>query len=221
MNEKRNETDKMSKMNTAQSENKHSQKPINKKNPVYQLTLSAMFVAIGLVLPFLTGQVPQIGKMLLPMHIPVLLCGLICGWQYGLVVGFILPLLRYFLFSMPILFPTGIGMSLELATYGLVVGLLYSRSRWQCVIALYRSMVIAMISGRVVWGVAQIFLLGISGSAFTWQMFLAGAFLNAIPGIILQLILIPAIMVALNRTGLVRFARHTVPGRPVQKRETL
>ncbi|MCM1112965.1 MAG: ECF transporter S component [Muribaculum sp.] len=211
----------MSKINTAQSENKHSQKPINKKNPVYQLTLSAMFVAIGLVLPFLTGQVPQIGKMLLPMHIPVLLCGLICGWQYGLVVGFILPLLRYFLFSMPILFPTGIGMSLELATYGLVVGLLYSRSRWQCVIALYRSMVIAMISGRVVWGVAQIFLLGISGSAFTWQMFLAGAFLNAIPGIILQLILIPAIMVALNRTGLVRFARHTVPGRPVQKRETL
>lgn len=181
---------------------------IGKKNPVYQLTLSAMFVAVGLVLPFLTGQVPQVGKMLLPMHIPVLLCGLICGWQYGFAIGFVLPILRYFLFSMPILFPTGIAMSLELATYGLVVGLLYSHSRWQCVIALYRSLIIAMIAGRVVWGVAQIFLLGISGSSFTWQMFLAGAFLNAIPGIIAQLILIPAIMVALNRTGLVRFARH-------------
>ena len=67
-----------------------------KKKPIINLTLSAMFLAVGLVLPFFTGQIPQIGNMLLPMHIPVLLCGLICGWQYGLAVGFILPPLRYF-----------------------------------------------------------------------------------------------------------------------------
>lgn len=180
-----------------------------KKSPVFNLTLSAMFMAIGLVLPFMTGQIPQIGNMLLPMHIPVFLCGLICGWQYGLVVGLVLPILRYFLFSMPVLFPTGIAMAFELGTYGLTVGFLYSHSRWQCVIALYRSMIAAMIAGRVVWGVVQIVLLGISGNGFTWQMFMAGAFLNAIPGIILQLILIPAIMIALNRTGLVKFSRHT------------
>ena len=100
-------------------------------------------------------------------------------------------------------------MAFELATYGAVIGLLYSHSRWQCVVALYRSMILAMVAGRVVWGFAQILLLGISGNNFTWQMFIAGAFLNAIPGIILQLILIPAVMVALNRTGLVRFARKT------------
>ena len=58
-----------------------------------RLTLSAMFLALGLVLPFLTGQVPQIGNMLLPMHLPVFLCGLLCGWQYGAAVGFALPLL--------------------------------------------------------------------------------------------------------------------------------
>ena len=180
-----------------------------KKNPVYDLTFAAMFMAVGLVLPLLTGQIPQIGSMLLPMHIPVLLCGLICGWQYGLVVGFVLPILRYFIFGMPMIFPTGISMAFELSTYGLVAGLAYSHSRWKCVIALYRSMILAMITGRIVWGIVQMLLLGISGSSFTWKMFMAGAFLNAIPGIVLQLILIPAIMVALNRTGLVKFSRHT------------
>ena len=178
-----------------------------KRGPVFNLTLAAMFMAIGLVLPFLTGQIQQFGNMLLPMHIPVLLCGLICGWQYGFTVGFILPLLRYMLFGMPVPFPTGIAMAFELATYGAVIGLLYSRSRWQCVVALYRSMIFAMVAGRVVWGFVQILLLGISGNSFTWQMFIAGAFLNAIPGIILQLILIPAVMVALNRTSLVQFVR--------------
>ena len=175
---------------------------------IKNLTLAAMFLAIGLVLPLLTGQIPQIGNMLLPMHIPVFLCGLICGWQYGATVGFILPLLRYAIFGMPVLFPTGIAMSFELLTYGLVAGLLYGLSRWQCVIALYRSMIAAMLVGRVVWGVVQMILLGITGDGFTWQMFMAGAFLNAIPGIIVQLILIPAIMVALNRTGPVRFKKR-------------
>lgn len=182
-----------------------------KDKPVFKLTLSAMFMAIGLVLPFFTGQIPQIGSMLLPMHIPVILCGLICGWKYGLVVGFILPILRYFLFGMPVIFPTGIAMAFELATYGFAVGLLYSHSRWQCVAALYRSMILATLAGRIVWGIVQVVLLGIGGDGFTWQMFISGAFLTAIPGIILQLVLIPAIMVALNRTGLIRFERRTTP----------
>jgi len=172
---------------------------------IKNLTLAAMFIAIGLLLPFLTGQIPQIGNMLLPMHIPVFLCGLICGPQYGTAVGFILPLTRYMIFGMPPIFPIGIAMAFELAAYGLIAGFLYGRSKWQCVIALYRSMITAMIAGRIVWGVVRILLLGIDGGAFTWQVFMAGAFLNAIPGIIIQLILIPAIMVALNRTGLVKF----------------
>lgn len=171
------------------------------------ITLAAMFIAVGLILPFFTGQIPQFGKMLLPMHIPVFFCGLICGWQYGLTVGFVLPLLRYAVFGMPVIFPTGIAMAFELASYGLISGYLYNNSRWQCVIALYRSIITAMLAGRIIWGIAQIVLLGISGSTFTWQMFMAGAFINAVPGIVVQLILIPAIMVALNRTGLVRFQK--------------
>lgn len=173
-----------------------------------KLTLSAMFLAIGMVLPFLTGQIPQIGNMMLPMHIPVLLCGLICGWQYGAVLGFILPLVRYLVFGMPVLFPTGTAMAFELMTYGLVIGLIYSFSRWKCIISLYRALIGAMIAGRIVWAAAQMILLGVSGDTFTMKMFLAGAFFNAVPGIIIQLVLIPTVMVALGRTGLVHFHTH-------------
>ena len=127
------------------------------------LTLSAMFLAIGMVLPFLTGQIPQIGNMMLPMHIPVLLCGVICGWKYGAVLGFILPLIRYMVFGMPVLFPTGIAMAFEMLTYGLVIGLVYSLSRWKCIVSLYRALIAAMIAGRLVWGVGQMVLLGVSG----------------------------------------------------------
>ena len=172
---------------------------------VQNLVLSAMFLALGLVLPFVTGQIPEIGSMLLPMHIPVLLCGLICGWPYGAAVGFILPPLRYVLFGMPPIFPNGVAMAFELLTYGLLSGLLYSRARWHCVISLYRCLIAAMIGGRVVWGVVRVLLTGVASEPFTWQMFLSGAFLTAIPGIILQLVFIPAMMVALDRAGMVRF----------------
>lgn len=179
----------------------------NLKRYIWNLVLSAMFMAIGLVLPFFTGQIPQVGSMLLPMHLPVLLCGLICGWQYGGVVGFVLPLLRYVLFGMPPIFPTGLAMAFEMAAYGMLVGALYAHSKWQCVVALYRSLLTAMVGGRIVWGAVMVVLSGVSGQAFTWQLFLSGAFLTAIPGIILQLVFIPALMVALDRTGMVRFAR--------------
>lgn len=179
-----------------------------KEKSLKNMVLSAMFMAIGLVLPFFTGQIPQIGNMLLPMHLPVFLCGLICGWQYGLIIGFILPILRYFLFGMPILFPIGISMAFELATYGLVAGLVYGLSKWKCVISLYRALILSMVAGRIVWGIVRIFLLGLTQEAFTLKMFMAGAFFNAIPGIILQLVLIPAIMIALDKTGMAHFSKH-------------
>ena len=177
------------------------------REQIKNLVLSALFIAIGIVLPFFTGQIPQVGKMLLPMHLPVLLCGLICGWQYGAVVGFILPPLRYLLFGMPPIFPTGVSMAFEMAAYGLLVGLLYSRSKWKCVLSLYRSLILAMIGGRIVWGVVRVICSGVSGNPFTWKLFLSGAFLTAIPGIVLQLVFIPLVMVALDRTGAVKFSK--------------
>lgn len=177
------------------------------QRPVRTLVTAAMLMALGFVLPFFTGQIPQVGNMLCPMHLPVLLCGFLCGWRYGLAVGFALPLLRSALLTMPPMFPTAVAMAFELAAYGFLSGFLYARSRWQCVAALYRCLIIAMIGGRVVWAAVRVILSGVSGQAFTWQMFLSGAFLTAVPGIVLQLVFIPAVMIALDRTGLIRFRR--------------
>lgn len=176
-----------------------------------KLILSALFLAIGLVLPFFIGQIPAIGKMLLPLHIPVFLCGLICGWQYGFGMGFILPLLRSLLFGFPVIYPNAISMAFELAVYGIVIGYLYAHSRHQCIKSLYICLISAMIAGRLVWGAVMIVLLGLRDSNFSWQLFLSGTLLNAFPGIILQLILIPSVMVLLDRTNLVCFSqeKHT------------
>ncbi len=169
--------------------------------------LTAMFLAIGLVLPFLTGQIKEIGNMLLPMHLPVFLCGLICSWKYGLVLGFVMPLMRSAIFHMPMMYPNAVAMAFELATYGFVAGYLYGKSKYKCTKALYKSILSAMIAGRVVWGVAEVILLGVNGELFTLSAFISGAFAKAIPGIIIQLILIPAIMVALGRAKLVPIIR--------------
>lgn len=169
---------------------------------IKKLTLAAVFLALGLVLPFFTGQIQEIGNKLLPMHIPVMLCGIVCGWKYGLLVGFITPLLRSFLFSMPV-FTNAVGMAFELATYGIIIGILYHKlikSKFR----IYISLLAAMVAGRVVWGIASIIIHGITQTAFTWQMFMGGALLNAIPGIILQLVLIPILMLALEKSGVLR-----------------
>ena len=172
-------------------------------NNVKKLAVTAMLFAVGIVLPFFIGQIPAIGKMLLPMHIPVLLCGFIVGWQYGALIGFLLPIVRGLVFGMPPLYPNAVAMAFEMAAYGLVSGYLYSHARWQCTKMLYISLVTAMLAGRIVWAFAEVILLGIGGNIFTWKMFAAGAFLNAIPGIIVQLTLIPIIMVTLRRAKVV------------------
>ena len=172
---------------------------------ILRLMLSAMFIAIGMVLPFFTGQIQQIGNLLLPMHLPVFLCGLICGWKYGAMVGLLLPLLRSFVFGMPLIFPTAIAMAAELSVYGLVSGMIYGMLKRQNIIAIYVAMLPAMLLGRVTWGIVQGFLMGIQNNAFTWQMFISSALLNAVPGIILQLVIIPFVMSSLHFAGILRF----------------
>lgn len=178
-----------------------------KNKTLLNLILSAMFLSLGLVLPFLTGQIQYVGNMLLPMHIPVLLCGFICGWQYGAVVGFVLPVMRSLIFTMPVMFPSAIAMAFELASYGFLSGYLFTHAKWQCIKSLYRCMITAMLGGRIVWGIAMTVLMGFGADGFTFSAFLSGAFFNAIPGIILQLIIIPVVMLALDRTHLVPFRK--------------
>ena len=179
-----------------------------RRRELFRLVLSAMLLSLGWVLPFFTGQLPQVGSMLLPMHVPVLLCGLLCGWQYGGAVGLILPLSRSLLFGMPPLYPTALSMSVELCVYGLTIGLIYGCFRKQDPLRVYAALLPAMLLGRLAWGGTQTLLLGFGESAFTVELFWAGAFLNAIPGILLQLVLIPSVMTALHYTGLYRFKKE-------------
>ena len=169
---------------------------------IQKTTYAGLFLAIALVLPFLTGQLPQIGSVLSPMHIPVLLCGFICGWPWGLAVGFIAPLLRSMLFGMPALFPTAIAMCFELAVYGLVSGLLYARAKQKTLAVTYACLIAAMVCGRLVWGAAEYVLLAVSGGEFTLAMFLAGALTRALPGIILHLVIIPPLVHLAERSGI-------------------
>ncbi|MBE7008236.1 MAG: ECF transporter S component [Ruminococcaceae bacterium] len=172
---------------------------VNERNR--KLTYAALYLAIALVLPFITGQIPEIGAMLSPMHIPVLLCGFVCGWQWGMVVGLIAPLLRSALFGMPTLYPAAIAMTFELAAYGALSGILYRllpRKTW----SIYASLILAMIGGRLVWGAARYALAGLSGSEFPLSAFFAGAVLNAIPGIILHIVLIPVLVIVLEKARL-------------------
>ncbi len=162
------------------------------------MILSAVFLALGMVLPLFTAQIKEIGDSLLPMHIPVLLCGLMCGWQYGGFIGFILPFLRSVTFSMPPIYPQAVWMALELCAYGLVIGIVYSAFKRKNILSVYASLIIAMLSGRVVWGIAKAVLLGVGGKPFTFAMFLVGGFADALTGIILQLILIPSIVAVVD-----------------------
>ena len=108
---------------------------VKNRTNLLKMIVAALFLALAYVMPFLTGQIPEIGSMLCPMHIPVLLCGFICGWPWGLAVGFIAPLFRSLTLGMPPLFPTAICMSLELAAYGAIAGLIHKllpkKKLWQ------------------------------------------------------------------------------------------
>ena len=163
-----------------------------------KLILSALFLALAYVLPFLTGQIPEIGAMLCPLHIPVLLCGFVCGPVFGASVGFIAPLLRSLTLGMPPLFPTAICMAAELTAYGAMTGLLHKIFPKKKPY-IYLSLLSAMVVGRIVWGGAMFLLLGASGGSFTFSAFLAGALLNAIPGIIVQITLIPILVMVLDK----------------------
>ena len=171
---------------------------MKKQNSLVNLALASMFLAMAFVLPFLTGQIPQIGSRLCPMHIPVILCGYICGAPWGLAVGFIAPLLRSVTLGMPLLLPTAFSMAFELAVYGFMSGLLY-RKLPKNKVNIYLSLVVSMIAGRLVWGVVQLCCVGLDVSKFSLSGFWAGAVVNAIPGIIIQLVFIPVLVMALER----------------------
>ena len=168
-----------------------------KNKHIQKLVLAGVLLSLGMVLPLLTMQIKEIGDTLLPMHLPVLLCGLVCGWKYGAIVGLVLPFLRSFIFGMPPLYPNAVWMAAELAAYGFFIGLLYTLIRVRG--RVYIALISAQLAGRVVWGVVKAILLGASGKTFAFSAFLTGGFVDAFPGILLQILLIPPILLLLEK----------------------
>lgn len=168
---------------------------------VRKMVSSALYLALALVLPFLTGQIPEIGSMLCPMHLPALLCGFMCGWPWGLAVGLISPLLRSVIFGMPPMFPTAVSMAFEMAVYGAVSGLLY-RLLPKKKGYIYVSLIAAMVAGRLVWGLARFLIAGLQSSTFPASAFLAGAVTTAVPGIIVQIVLVPLLVMTMEKAKL-------------------
>lgn len=165
------------------------------------LIMALICLAISVVLPMLTDQVPRFGQGLRPMHIPVLIAGFACGPVIGFVVGLAAPMLSLLIHGAPALMQAGFAMSLELATYGLIAGLLYSQLPRKTG-NIYVSLITAMIVGRIVWGASMIALSSRDGLRFTYQMFMTYAFIDAMPAILFHIVLIPAVVIALEKANL-------------------
>ena len=192
---------------------------MRRNDTLYRMIVTAVLLGVGLVLPLLTGQLQSVGKLLSPLHIPAFICGLTCGWLWGGVLGLILPVLRMVTFGMPAA-PMAWPMAFELCAYGVVTGALYpflrcrlGRSTGKQLAAMVIALVAAMVRGRVVGGCAKALLLMlglIPGVPLTFGAFLTAYFAETAVGAAVHLVIVPAVVVALEKAKLSPLAR--MPG---------
>ena len=169
-------------------------------NPVKKLVFTAVCVALCLVLPMAFHAIPNAGQVMLPMHIPVLLCGMICGWPFGAVCGLLGPFLSSVITAMP---PAAMlpSMMVECAVYGFASGLLMKYVRTgKTGVDLYISLISAMTVGRIAAGFAKAWIFTPGVSPFAW---VTTSLVTGIPGIVLQLAVLPLVVTALTRARLI------------------
>lgn len=161
-------------------------------NKTKQLTISSMCLALGVILPQAFHVIPNAGNILLPMHIPVLICGFISGPLYGLLVGFLTPLMSHIIFGMPPA-PILIQMLIELSMYGLFTGILSKKIKIKNeLLNNYIVLVLSMIIGRVIYGVLNMLIF--KAGSYSLSIWLAAAFVTGLPGIFVQLLIIPLLV---------------------------
>lgn len=173
---------------------------MQKHKQLTQMIISALCLALCYLLPNFTGSIPQIGSMLLPMHLPVLLCGFLCGAPWGLAVGFIAPIMRSALVGMPVMYPMAVSMAFELAAYGFFAGFLHRRLP-RNIGGIYGALILSMIAGRLVYGAVQMAILLPGGGSYTLAMFMASTLTGSIPGILIQLLIIPPLVRAVEKSN--------------------
>lgn len=174
---------------------------MKKMSPVKKSIITAVCIALCVVLPQAFHAIPNAGSIYCPMHIPVLLCGLICGWQYGLLCGIAGPLMSALITGMP---PAAVlpGMLVECAVYGALTGLMMQLVHTKKVYPdLYISLLVAMLGGRIISGIAKALIF--SAGSYSMTAWVTGSFVTSLPGIIVHLVLIPSIVYALMKAKLI------------------
>lgn len=163
---------------------------------------AAMCLALAFLLPYLTGQLRELGKALCPMHLPVFICSYACGPVYAGIVGFIAPLIRSLITGMPV-FPTkAIPMMFELMTYGAVAGVCYKLFPKK-IPYVYISLVVGIISGRLVLSAVNLVMNAMNGVEFSFFTYFVKNILEAVPGLILQIVIVPLVAITLRKTKLI------------------
>lgn len=174
---------------------------MKKMSPVKKSIITAVCIALCVVLPQAFHAIPNAGSIYCPMHIPVLLCGLICGWQYGLLCGIAGPLVSALITGMP---PAAVlpGMLVECAAYGALTGLMMQLVHTKKVYPdLYICLLVAMLGGRIISGIAKALIF--SAGSYSMTAWVTGSFVTSLPGIIVHLVLIPSIVYALMKAKLI------------------
>lgn len=192
------------------------------ENNTKKMIYGAICLALGVILPALMGNVEVLGQTFLPMHFIVMLCGFMCGPSIAGLVGIIIPVFRFMLFGFPTVYPLGLAICFELLTYGVVTGLLFAKFGNKTFKFIKNSkmsegkkkivstfinieiiLIIAMIAGRIVWGACMAFFTYLLGGLFTPYMFVLAAFVEVIPGIVIQLVFLPILVIALQKAKLI------------------
>ena len=176
---------------------------MKKISTLNKFMITAVCITLCIVLPTALHSIPNAGTLFSPMHLPVLLCGIVCGWQYGLLCGIIGPLLSSLFTSMPAMAKLPF-MMVELAIYGMICGLIMQLLHTgKLAVDLYISLIISMLSGRIVAGILK--ALTLAGGSYSWSLWATSYFVSCLPGILVQLILIPILYIALERAHLIPY----------------
>ena len=190
---------------------------MRKNDTLYRMTIAAMLMAIGMVLPRLLGGTEVLGQPISPLHIPALIAGLTLGGFWGGVVGFASPLLGHLALQAPPSLDKALPMAVECLAYGVISGILYAlllrlMKGKPRIIPLLAAQVTAMLVGRVVGGAgkALMMLVGLVSmdAGFTFQVFISSYFLSTAVGAVIHLIVVPAVVLALEKAKLSPLGRN-------------
>ncbi len=174
---------------------------MRKMTTVKKSIITAVCIALCYVIPLMFHGIQNAGSIFCPMHIPVFICGLICGWPYGLLCGIAGPLLSSALTGMP---PVAIlpSMMVELAVYGAAAGLMMKLVHTKSTYAdLYISLITAIVCGRVLAGVAKALIF--ARGSYSMAAWVAANVVTSWPGTVIQLVFIPSIVFALMKANLI------------------